>query len=80
MKLMGRVHRYKHGKGERITVLNNNGTVGAVIYIDKNGNVHCDSWINYNQTNKKKFDKAMYDDPKPRKFDPSYRECKGLIL
>lgn len=82
---MATVSRNRYGKkGERITVLNKDGTVGAIIYVDKNGKVHCDSWINVRQTSKTKFSKAMDLGTQRKvaqrkiKFNPSRRECTIL--
>lgn len=78
---MTRISKVKYGKkGERITVFNKDGTVGAIIYVDRNGKVHCDSWINTRQTSKIKFSKAMgIGKEKPKiSFNPSRRECTIL--
>lgn len=79
---MTKVSKCKYGKkGERITIFNKNGTVGAIIYVDRNGKVHCDSWINTKQTSKIKFSKAMGIKEEGRikiPFNPSRRECTIL--
>lgn len=66
---MSQVKRMKYGMGERIMIFNSNQTVGAIIYVDRNGYVHEDSWVNSKH--------RPYKKPKlveSIKYNPSHRK------
>ena len=64
---MAKISIEPYGNGSKIRIENPSGEIGAVIYINANGKVDCDSWI--------KEEKVISTTRKQKiPFNPSARE------